>query len=86
MKTLELYRDKQKKHRWRVVAPNGRIQATGAEGYNRFQPCFDAACAVLRVEYSMGKLLGYAYQVHAAGGAAFKEVMRLKVEELKKVK
>ncbi len=79
MKTLEFYRDAQRKHRWRVFSSNGRVQATGAEGYNRIGKCIDAACAVLRVEMIGDKLFGYDYQIHAPGGAGFVEVMKLKM-------
>jgi len=32
---LELYRDSQKDHRWRVRASNGKILAESGEGYRR---------------------------------------------------
>lgn len=32
--TIEFYEDKSGEWRWRAVADNGRIMATGAEGYN----------------------------------------------------
>lgn len=33
---IDIYRDKKKEWRWRLVALNGRILADGAEGYKRF--------------------------------------------------
>ena len=34
--TVEFYKDRKKQHRWRMVANNGEIVATGAgDGYKR---------------------------------------------------
>jgi uncharacterized protein YegP (UPF0339 family) len=33
--TLERYIDKKGEHRWRLLAPNGKIIATSGEGYKR---------------------------------------------------
>lgn len=80
MKTLHFYRDASGKFRWRVIATNGRIQATGAEGYNRRNDCMDAASAVLRIEIADGKALGYGYSIHAKREIGFHEVMKLKCD------
>lgn len=32
---LSVYRDRQRKFRWRIVAPNGNIIADGSQGYSR---------------------------------------------------
>lgn len=36
-------------HRWRMVAPNGRIVAEGGESYVRSSSCFKAACRFIDV-------------------------------------
>lgn len=48
---IEMYQDKTGEWRWRAKAPNGRIVATGHEGYKSKQACLkgtNAAEAVLR--------------------------------------
>lgn len=40
---VELYRDKQKQHRWRLKATNGRLMADCGEGYRRRIDCWRAA-------------------------------------------
>jgi uncharacterized protein len=37
--TFELYRDKNLKWRWRLVAKNGKIIADSGEGYHNKQDC-----------------------------------------------
>ena len=39
---FELFVDKRGKWRWRSRARNGKITATGAEGYNRKRDCREA--------------------------------------------
>lgn len=33
--TFEIYRDKKKEYRWRLVASNGKVVGDSAEGYKR---------------------------------------------------
>ena len=80
MKTLEIYRDAQRRFRWRVRARNGRIQATGAEGYNRLAKCIEAAESVLRVEIVDGKVIGWGYDSYFNKGDTFKQ-MNLRMPE-----
>lgn len=40
---LEIYRDKQKQHRWRLRAANGRVLADSGEGYRRRIDCLRGA-------------------------------------------
>lgn len=79
MKTLEIYRDAQRRFRWRVRARNGRIQAT-SRGYRRLNPCVDAACSVLRVEVADDKALAWGYSIHDKRGVGFHAVMKVKFE------
>lgn len=41
--TIELYRDKQLQHRWRLRATNGRLIANCGEGYRRRIDCLRVA-------------------------------------------
>ena len=36
---IQFYRDRNRNHRWRVRAGNGRIIATSGEGYERIRDC-----------------------------------------------
>lgn len=45
MKVL-FYRDRKKEWRWKAVARNGRIVATGAEGYKSKAKCLDGFFAL----------------------------------------
>lgn len=51
---FELYRDKAKKWRWRLVASNGRIVADSGQGYRSKGACVDA-------QYHLGDLVHEAY-------------------------
>lgn len=46
---LEIYADAAGQHRWRLVAPNGRIIADGAEGYATRSNAVRAAQRVVTV-------------------------------------
>ncbi len=48
---IEIYRDARRKWRWRLRASNGRITATGGEGYCRKTAVLRA---VRRVQAAMG--------------------------------
>lgn len=48
MHTLSLYRDRNKKWRWRLVARNGKKVANGGEGYSRRKDCLEMALAILQ--------------------------------------
>lgn len=41
--TIELYRDRQQQHRWRLRASNGRVLANCGEGYRRRIDCLRVA-------------------------------------------
>jgi uncharacterized protein YegP (UPF0339 family) len=38
---FEVYKDRERKFRWRFWAPNGRIMADSGQGYVRKQDCID---------------------------------------------
>ena len=39
----EFYTDAKKEHRWRRIAPNGRIVGASTEGYKNFTDCLTNA-------------------------------------------
>lgn len=38
---IEVYKDKKREHRWRMVATNGRIIAESGEGYKNHGDCWN---------------------------------------------
>ena len=48
---FEIYRDKKKEYRWRLVAKNGKTIADSGEGYKRRAGCMKAISS-LRIKVS----------------------------------
>jgi len=46
---LTIYTDKRGKHRWRVIAPNGRIVGASTQGYSTRYLCAQNAAMLGRV-------------------------------------
>ena len=52
---IELYRDDDGKHRWRIIASNGRILADSGEGYARSIDCERGLAVVLSGARAWGR-------------------------------
>jgi uncharacterized protein YegP (UPF0339 family) len=51
MNTLDVYKDRKREWRWRLIAENGRKVACCGEGYRRRKDCLDEAHTVLKGAY-----------------------------------
>lgn len=51
LRTLQLYKDRKKQWRWKLLASNGRKIANGGEGYINHQDCLEMAKSIVQEPY-----------------------------------